>query len=65
MIYFVNWIINIFEGVKVFQWLVDTFTFVIVGWNIIHNIGHGVMVIEFIITSDVVMNVIILMFPCL
>ncbi len=63
MVYFPDWIINKFEGVKVFWWLVDTLTFVIVGWNIIHNIGHGVMVIKFIITSDVVMNVIILMFP--
>jgi hypothetical protein len=65
MVYFANWIISKFEVVKVFQWLVDTLTFVIVGWNIIHNIGHGVMLIEFIITSDVVMNVLILMFPCL
>jgi hypothetical protein len=63
VVYFPDWIINKFEGVKVFWWLVDTLTFVIVGWNIIHNIGHGVMVIKFIITSDVVMNVIILMFP--
>jgi uncharacterized membrane protein YGL010W len=42
MVYFADWIISKFEGVKVFQWLVDTLTFVIVGWNIIHNIGHGV-----------------------
>jgi uncharacterized membrane protein YGL010W len=65
VVYFANWIINKFEGVKVSQWLVDTLTFVIIGWNVIHNIGHGVMVTKFLITSDVVMNVIILMFPCL
>jgi hypothetical protein len=65
VVYFADWIISKFEGVQVFQWLVDTLIFVIIQWNIIHNIGHGVMVTEFIITSDMVMNVIILMFPCL
>lgn len=65
MVYFANWIISKFEDVKVSQWLVDTLTFVIVGWNILHNIGHCMMMINFIITNDLVMNVIILMFPCL